>query len=215
MFPVALVLDGAILSVYSGPMPFTGPDGVQHSAAIWTSWTDEDWEEKCPGVQRLPVIDNVPASAAATARCLPFTEWTITDTAVETVYETFEKSLDTVKAERKALASAQRYAVETGGITIGGSTIRTDRESQGLVNGAYSLARDMIDGHVPAQPIDFKGANGWEQIEPEDMVAVGRAVALHVQACFSRERALHRQIDDAGDVEAVLAIDVMAGWPSA
>ena len=215
MFPVALVLDGEIIGVYSGPTPFSGPDGVQHSTTIWTSWTDDDWEKKCPGVQRLPVIDNLPASAAATARCLPFTEWTVSDTAVETVYETFEKSLDTVKAERKALASAQRYAVETGGITIGGSTIRTDRESQGLVNGAYSLARDMIDGHVPAQPIDFKGTNGWEQIEPEDMVAVGRAVALHVQACFSRERALHRQIDDAGDVEAVLAIDVMAGWPSA
>ncbi|KAA0573372.1 DUF4376 domain-containing protein [Azospirillum sp. Sh1] len=215
MFPVALVLDGEILSVFSGPMPFVGPDGVQHSVTVWTSWTDKDWEEKCPGVQRLPVIDNVPTSAAATARCLPTTQWKVTDTAVETVYETFEKSLDTVKTEHKNLASSQRYVAETGGITVGGAVIRTDRESQGLVNGAYSLARDMVDGHVPAQPIDFKGASGWEQIAPEDMVAIGRAVALHVQACFSRERALHRQIDDAGDIEAVLAINVTAGWPSA
>lgn len=51
------------------------------------------------------------------------------------------------------------------------------------------------------------------EIEPAAMVAIGRAVALHVQACFRTERALHEAIDAVDDAAAVLAVDVSAGWP--
>jgi hypothetical protein len=118
-----------------------------------------------------------------------------------------------IKATRKAAATAKRYEVETGGITMAATVIRTDRESQGLINGAYGLARDMLAGGVPAAPIDFKGADGWAEIPPSVMVDIGRAVGLHVQACFRAERLLHEAIDAAKDAAAVLAVDIQAGWP--
>lgn len=118
-----------------------------------------------------------------------------------------------LKAARKAVATAKRYEVETGGILMAGTVIRTDRESQGLINGAYGLARDMLAGGVPAAPIDFKGADGWAEIPPSVMVDIGRAVGLHVQACFRAERQLHEAIDAAEDAAAVLGVDIAAGWP--
>lgn len=121
--------------------------------------------------------------------------------------------LDEVKAARKVAATAKRYEVETGGILMAGTTIRTDRESQALINGAYGLARDMLSGDVSSEAIDFKGADGWAEIEPAAMVTIGRAVALHVQACFRAERTLHDAIDAAETAEAVLDVDITAGWP--
>lgn len=122
--------------------------------------------------------------------------------------------LDEIKAIRKLAVTAKRYEVETGSITIGGTVIRTDRESQGMINGAYSLARDMIDGLEPPQSIDFKADGAWATIQPDVMVQIGRAVGRHVQACFRIERALHAAIDAAGPEAAdVLAVDISTGWP--
>ncbi|MGA1856912.1 DUF4376 domain-containing protein [Azospirillum sp. 11R-A] len=121
--------------------------------------------------------------------------------------------LDELKTARKDAATAKRYEVETGGILVAGTTIRTDRESQGMITGAYGLARDMLTGSVPTAPIDFKGAGGWAEISPSVMVDIGRAVGLHVQACFRAERQLHKAIDAAQDVTAVLAVDIAEGWP--
>jgi len=112
------------------------------------------------------------------------------------------RTLDEAKAEAKARIAAQRYEVETGGITLpDGSAIRTDRESQALINGAYNMARD---GYAAA--VDFKGADGWVSIPAATMLQIAVAVGQHVQSCFSRERALSVQIDAATNNAAADAV---------
>lgn len=113
------------------------------------------------------------------------------------------------KTEAKTAVTAKRYTVETGGVTVGEAVIRTDRESQGLIGGAYSAAKNgVIDN------FDFKSATGWVTLPAANVIAVGELVATHVQGCFSRERALHEAIDAAGDHSALLAMDIDADWPS-
>ncbi|AWB06819.1 hypothetical protein A6A40_17355 (plasmid) [Azospirillum humicireducens] len=163
----------------------------------------------------MEIINTVPTFDATTHRMAS----TYTDTPdpernrIVRVWAVEPIPLTEVKVARKAAATAKRHEVETGGIIVAGASIRTDRESQSLINGAYSLARDMLAGDVQTMPIDFKGADGWAEIEPATMLAIGRAVALHVQACFRAERALHEAIDAAETAEAVMAVDIASGWP--
>lgn len=104
---------------------------------------------------------------------------------------------------------ALRYAKETGGITLNGATIRTDRESQALISGAKALAEAE-----PAEMVDFKAASGWVTLGSATMIGIGVAVGRHVRACFRRERELHEAIDAAETAAKVQAIDITAGWPA-
>lgn len=105
--------------------------------------------------------------------------------------------------ELKAYAANARYAAEVGGIELVGRKIRTDRESQSLINGAVSLAQQD-----PSAPIDFKGADGWVQLDSATMISIGLAVARHVRACFSKERQASDAID-AGTITTTAEIDAL------
>jgi hypothetical protein len=113
------------------------------------------------------------------------------------------------KLRRIADLAAIRYTHETAGISLAGSTIRTDRESQALVTGAWCRAQQH-----PDVLIDWKGESGWTQINAATVNALADAVGAHVQACFSRERALYGQITAATTVAEIAAIDLEAGWPA-
>ena len=133
------------------------------------------------------------------------------DTAVAS-YTTENKPLADYKEERKAEATAKRYNVETGGVTVSGMTVETSRESQGMIDGAYSLAVRNAD--TQNFTIDFKTTVGWVSLTAAQMIAISEAVGSHIQAAFKRERALHEAIDAAGTHAAVAAIDITTGWPS-
>jgi hypothetical protein len=107
----------------------------------------------------------------------------------------------------KAHAAAKRFQVETGGITVSGQRVLTDRMSQNLINGAMVLA--SID---TGTPIDFKSATGWVQIDAATMTAIGVAVGRHVRGSFVTERAVSDGID-AGTITTTAQIDA-AAWPS-
>lgn len=113
----------------------------------------------------------------------------------------------TLAAKIKSLA-AYRYKQETGGITVNGSTIRTDRESQSLIAGAklYSGLNESI-------LIDWKAENGWVQIDRNAIVAISQAVAAHVQACFSNEKVHSAVINALTTVAEIEAYDITTGWP--
>lgn len=119
------------------------------------------------------------------------------------------EELASARAERKAAATARRYEVETGGITVGGQRIETDREAQAMIAGAKLYA----DAN-PDALIDWKGANGWQQVDAATMTAIGQSLGSHIQACFSVERAHHEAIDALNDLAAIATYDVGAGWPS-
>ncbi len=109
--------------------------------------------------------------------------------------------LDKLKAEKRAKISEARWRAETGGITLNGTEIATDRESQALLTGAVLKAKDD-----PAYSVRWKAKNGWFQLDSATLIAVADAVRAHVQACFDKEKQLQEQIDvaeTAAELEAV------------
>ncbi|TVR11857.1 MAG: DUF4376 domain-containing protein [Salinarimonadaceae bacterium] len=88
-----------------------------------------------------------------------------------------------------AYAARRRWEIETGGLVVGGAAIRTDRESQALINGALSLVQTD-----PTATIEFKGAAGWSTLDAAQMTAIALAVGRHVQKAFSAERTISEAI---------------------
>jgi len=117
--------------------------------------------------------------------------------------------LSEAKANRSNDLASLRYQHETAGITLSGMTIETDRESQALITGAYCTS--LLN---PAVMIDWKGVNGWTQIDAATIAGIAASVSIHVQACFSKERVLSEALDAAETVEGVQAIDLTTGWPA-
>jgi hypothetical protein len=120
------------------------------------------------------------------------------------------------KAALKASVTARRWEVETGGIVLSGATIATDPATQAKLSGALQLVQDD-DTRV----LDWKAESGWIQIDADTVTAIVRAVGLHVQSCFSREKDLHTEIDDAEDADDLALINTTTGaingvgsWPA-
>lgn len=112
------------------------------------------------------------------------------------------------KATLKNEVTGKRYDIEVGGVTIGGTVIKTDRESQSTVNGALNFLQIN-----QAAVIDWKGANGWTTINYYQIMYIANIVGAHVQACFSREKVLHGIIDACTTLAELDAIDINTGWP--
>lgn len=108
---------------------------------------------------------------------------------------------DGMSASLEAYAAARRYAVETAGITVAGMAIRTDRDSQAMISGAFNLAQAK-----PEAKVLFKGANGFVPLDAAAIQIVATAVGEHVQACFAKEAEVAAAIG-AGTVASKAAVD--------
>lgn len=127
---------------------------------------------------------------------------------VTEVVEAIPMELADVKEARKADLAAHRYQIETGGLTINGAQILTDRESQATLTGAWVTVQIN-----PAALIDWKGVNGWTQIDKATVELLAGVVGTHVQHCFSAEKLHSDAIDALATVEAIAAYDISTGWP--
>lgn len=111
-------------------------------------------------------------------------------------------TFDDLKAAKYAEIAAARYAAETGGCTINGVTVATDRGSQALLTAAVVTAR--LD---PEFKTRWKCAdNRFVTLDAMQLRAIGDAVTAHVEACFSREAELVELIDAAETAEDLAAI---------
>lgn len=108
----------------------------------------------------------------------------------------------------------KRWQVETAGVLVGETPVRTDEKSQAKINGAVTLFTINAD----LEAVDFESEPGsFVTIDRETMLAIGLAVGAHVQAAFSRSRTLTEAVitaRDAADREALLGLDITTGWPS-
>lgn len=111
-------------------------------------------------------------------------------------------TLDERKVQKKTEIAAARYAAETGGCTVDGITIATDRGSQALLTAAVVTAR--LDLEFKTR---WKCADGrFVTLDAMQLRAIGDAVIAHVEACFAREAELVELIDAAETVEDLAAI---------
>ena len=116
-----------------------------------------------------------------------------------------EPTFDELKAAKYEEIAAARYAAETGGCTVDGVTIATDRGSQALLTAAVVSAR--LDPEFKTQ---WKCADGrFKQLDAFQLRAIGDAVIAHVERCFAREGELCELIDAAQTAEDLAAIS----WP--
>lgn len=124
------------------------------------------------------------------------------------------KPLEEVLTVLKARLASVRWGIETGGLTLpDGTKVLTDRESQYMVNGAYTLSLSNPDLEV-----DFKAKDGWVKLTAAQIKGIFDTVAAHVQACFSRERSVSALLDGAPDSVAAVGVYVEhghTGWPGA
>jgi len=107
-----------------------------------------------------------------------------------------------LKETKRNEIAAARYAVETGGCTVDGVSIATDRGSQALLTAAVVMAR--LDPEFKTQ---WKCADGsFKQLDAFQLCAIGDAVISHVEACFAREGKLCELIDAATTPEELDSI---------
>lgn len=120
------------------------------------------------------------------------------------------RTLEVAHTERLAALAALRFQKETAGILINGAKVKTDRESQGALTGAYtSLKNGLLTG------IDWKAEGGvWVSLTLAQVEPLAQAVAAHVQACFSTEKAHAQAIEALSTVAEVDAYDISTWWPS-
>ena len=113
-----------------------------------------------------------------------------------------EPSFDELKAAKYDEIATARYETETGGCTIDGITIATDRGSQALLTAAVVTAR-----LEPEFTVRWKCAdNRFVTLDSVQLKAIGAAVTAHVEACFAREGELCELIDAAQTPEELDAI---------
>lgn len=96
----------------------------------------------------------------------------------------------------------ERNRVEFGGFEWDGSWFDSDRLSQSRIQGAAQLAQLTPDFSIDWTLAD----NSVRTLDAEQMVAVGLALGLHVNAAHAHARAIRAQIEAATTAEAVNAI---------
>lgn len=97
------------------------------------------------------------------------------------------------KQELKERARNKRWQVEGSGIIVGSSFIRTTIEDQNRISNMVTSLNI-----VPTMAtIDFEYAPGeWTTFTRDEGLAIGAAVAEHVQSCFSWCKTVHTLIDE-------------------
>ncbi len=118
-------------------------------------------------------------------------------------------TLQDAQAELQRAAAAMRWTVETGGITVAGVRIGTAIEDQNRITSVIANAQA-----AGVQAVDFKALSGWVSLTLPELGAVAARIALHVQRCYSAERAHSEAIDALDSLQAAHAYDLRAGWPS-
>jgi hypothetical protein len=113
-------------------------------------------------------------------------------------------------AARLAALADRRWQAETGGMVVEGVPVATDDRSQGKITGA------ALDASLdPSATVHWKCADGvFRTLDADQILALGRAMRAHVQACFDREAVLMAALQSVTSAAALAAVDIDAGWPA-
>lgn len=126
-------------------------------------------------------------------------------------YIVVPKPAEVVRTMLLAKISAKRKQVEVQGIKIGNSIIATDRDSQAMVGNAYSSLKNGL-----ISSINFKSDSGFVTFDLATFEVIAKAVAEHVQSCFTIEMNHVAALSDMNlTFVQLIAYDVEANWPEA
>lgn len=111
------------------------------------------------------------------------------------------ENLEDLKVRLKAKLATIRYEVEVSGVTVLGSLVQTDRESQATIGNAFTKAVNDSTSTV-----SWKAIDGFVQLDSESIITVGNAVFNHVQGCFEKEGHFSTAIDASSTISELLEI---------
>jgi len=115
-----------------------------------------------------------------------------------------EKTFDELKTEKRAEIAAARYAKETSGFGFEGVKIATDRGSQALLTAAVVTAR-----FDPEFRTKWKCDDGqFVTLDALQLRAIGDAVTVFIEGCFSREAELCELVNAAQNKHDLDSIEI-------
>lgn len=103
-------------------------------------------------------------------------------------------------------AAAKRYAVEVGGVSIGGIGMPTDRDTQAKLTAAFLLAQAN-----PTTTFSWKTSAGFVTLTTAQVAQIAVAVGAFVQSAYATEAVVQAAIV-AGGITTTAQIDA-AAWP--
>lgn len=124
--------------------------------------------------------------------------------------EVYNQYLSNAKREVLQQVASNRYDFEVGNIVEGGFEIKTDRESQATLTGAYVTLKNGF-----ADYIDWKTANGWVPLDLATVSGIVQKVTHHVQYSFTVERQAHEAITAMTTFEELVAFNPALGFSEA
>ena len=92
-----------------------------------------------------------------------------------------------------------------------GVGIATDRVSQQMIAAARTLAKEKKAQNL-WYTFDWKATTGWVNLNCDQVIAIGDAVAAHVQNCFSQEKVFADIIDGLASKKDIEEIDYVSPW---
>lgn len=195
---------GTLLRVSNGqvePGDPTSPD--------WMAWLSHNHE----GV----VVDR--HDGPPRALCISFSTF-VADLTYPTpddgahMFELIEPELDDLKLWKVTAAKDRCDAAMLGGCDTPLGRVQTDTKSQGLINGASSMALMAKMSGAPFSIVWTMADNTNVEHDVDQMLALGVAVGQFMNACHQHLIALRAAIGAAEDTETLDAIDLEGGWPS-
>lgn len=121
---------------------------------------------------------------------------------------TAEDKAEAARAYLKERLADLRWQFETGGLVLEGVQVRTDRETRAaLTEAVNSLAAGLM-----TEPVIWKLAGTWAELNEVQLQAITAAVSAHVKASFAAERAVSQEIDA---LEDMAGFDVAAAFTAA
>lgn len=176
-------------------LPEDSDDRIEDDAA-YLEFVFGHWAAANPGFTE-PQLQSAFASAVAS-----YAGQDIPEPAPEDI------SPEAAKAQLLAYAADKRFQVETDGIVVNSFAVATDRPTQNkLAQAVLAYQTGALTG-----AIDWKGPSAWISLDQATITGLASAVALHVQAAFTAERAVCEAID-VGTITTKAEIDA-AEWPS-
>lgn len=110
---------------------------------------------------------------------------------------------------RRHQIAQRRHREEGRGTTVGAQTYASDRDAQALLTGSVVAAQQALAAGAPFS-VNWKTADGWVDLDAQQLTAVANAVFVHVEACFDREAELLALVADETYTDDMLG----TGWPS-
>ncbi|MGS1116862.1 DUF4376 domain-containing protein [Castellaniella sp. UC4442_H9] len=125
-----------------------------------------------------------------------------------------EPTLAELRESKQANATAKRWEVMTGGITLpSGVRVGTSIDDQNRITSV--VANAALAGLSDADEVDFKAESGWVRITVADVKQIAGSIGQFVQGCYTAERTHHDAIAALpADRAAIESYDITTGWPS-